>query len=129
MSAPVPSSDDEGQHPLDAAPAQPFFVRLHIGSVTVLTVLFTVLLALGPPGGGGGFNFGLAFVLLPSMVLGLPWSAGLYWLFDLLPISGRTPVLATLALIGLFLPTIGNVWLHIVLYRRFRRRRGQPAPL
>lgn len=104
-------------------------VRLHIGTVVTLTLLSSVLLALDPPGSGGGANIGLGIALLPVMFFGLPWSAAVYPVSDLAGLSGRTPVLSTLYLCSIILTPICNVWSHVYLYRRYRRRRGLSAPL
>ncbi|GLZ45498.1 hypothetical protein Acsp06_16830 [Actinomycetospora sp. NBRC 106375] len=49
-------------------------VRAHAAVVAVLVAVWAVLFALGPPGSGGGVNFGAAFASMPIEAVGQPWS-------------------------------------------------------
>ena len=102
--------------------AQPFLVRLHIGTVVFLVGQFAVLAALAPPAEETGFDFGPAFALGAIFLAGLPWSLAVLDLAD----SDAQSVLFVCGFVGAAALDVG---LHVALYRWTRRRRGLPAPL
>jgi hypothetical protein len=105
-------------------------LRAHATLVAALLLLFGVLFALDPPGGGGGANIGLGLAGLPLIGLGLPWS----WLataaFDAWGPQrafAHDPLLVALDMLCAVGGAPLNVALH-ALVQRWWRRRAAPAP-
>ena len=101
-------------------------VRVHLLLVSVLTVLFVASLVADAPGSGQGANIGLGLLLIPTLALGVPWSAGSYLLLHLDGVSERTPVALTLVLLAQLLPMWLNVAVHRWVSKRVSRRGEAP---
>jgi hypothetical protein len=92
----------------------------HAAVVVVCTVLLFVIVVATPP--EAGFNFGVVYVGLPLLALGLPWN--LLSVVDPYELDGLPLLLRTLADFG---PAFLNLAIHGALFW-FVSRRGERPP-
>ena len=90
----------------------------HAAVVAVCTILFVLIVVATPP--EAGFNFGVVYVGLPLMALGLPWN--LFAFIDPYQLDGLSPWMSSLATFG---PAVLNLVIHGVLFWLLSRRRKQ----
>lgn len=91
----------------------------HAAVVVVCTALFELIVAATPP--EAGFNFGVVFVALPLMALGLPWNLPTF--IDPYQFDGLSPLVWSVVYFG---PAFLNVALHGALFWFVSRRRRHP---
>ena len=90
----------------------------HAAVVVVCTLAFWLIVVATPP--EAGFNFGVIFVALPLMALGLPWT--MFSLVDPYQLDGLPVLLRSVLEFG---PAYLNVAIHGALVWLISGRRGQ----
>jgi hypothetical protein len=108
---------------MDPSPGRGVWVRwlvAHAVVVVVCTVLFGLIVFATPP--EAGFNFGVVYVGLPLLALGLPWNMATF--IDPYQFDGLSLVLRSLVEFG---PAFLNLAIHGALFWIVSRRRERGA--